>query len=126
MTKGRMKRRHMIYLGIVVVFIVISVVAFAGSVTPYVTFDEAKARNTSVQVRGDLVGEVKNLEDGQGIAFDLKDDNGTVVQVVYKGIKQDNMDHADGLVVQGKIDGDVFCASKILVKCPSKYESKGG
>ncbi|MCL1851950.1 MAG: cytochrome c maturation protein CcmE [Peptococcaceae bacterium] len=121
-----MKRRHLILIIIVAGFVIASGVVLSQNLTPYVSFAEAKEKKGSVQVHGALEGDVQTLSGGQGIMFELKDDDGTVAEVVYKGLKPDNMDQSDGVVVIGKFDDDVFQANKILVKCPSKYESVPG
>ena len=120
-----MKKRHLIGIIIIVIFVLGAGIALAGNLTPYVTFTEARAKNATVQVHGTLEGEVQTLA-GQGISFFLKDDDGVRAQINYKGLKPDNMDQSEGVVVIGKFDGAVFNAEKILIKCPSKYESQAG
>jgi cytochrome c-type biogenesis protein CcmE len=124
-----MKRRHVIGIGFILVFILIAGVALSSSMTPYVTFDVAKTKNSTVQVNGTLAGDIVTLENGQGITFDLKDENGTKANVFFKGLKQENMEHAEGIVVIGRFDSEndsTFIADRILTKCPSKYESEAG
>ena len=121
-----MKRRHIIGIIVILAFVLISGVALVSNLTPYVSFSQAKVKNSAVQVRGSLESEIQTLNDGQGVSFCLKDDDGVTAQVIYKGIKPENMEHSEGVVVVGKFDGDIFRADKILVKCPSKYESQTG
>jgi len=46
------------------------------------------------------------------------------VPVIYNDIKPDNFAEATGAVVEGKFNQDgTFKADKLLLKCPSKYES---
>ncbi|MCL1790980.1 MAG: cytochrome c maturation protein CcmE [Peptococcaceae bacterium] len=121
-----MKRRHLILLIIVVIAIVASGVVLSQNLSPYVTFSVAQEKSSSVQVHGVLVGDVQTLSEGQGIMFRLRDDDGTIASVAYQGLKPDTIDQSDGVVVIGKFDGDIFRADKIIVKCPSKYESQPG
>ena len=43
------------------------------------------------------------------------------MRVVYNNPKPANFEDAESVVVEGKMNGDVFEAEYILVKCPSKY-----
>ena len=58
--------------------------------------------------------------------------NGKILEISYSGILPDTMKPGRELVVQGVIvkGEDLFEASEILTRCPSKYEdvakSKGG
>ena len=121
-----MKRRHLLGLGIiaVLIFIAFCAIAFSKSLTPYVNFDEAKKSDKTVQVRGYITGPVSPLGEGYGITFDLTDGEGITVTVVYQGIKPNNLEQAESVVVVGRYQDPQFKAEKILVKCPSKYQTK--
>ena len=121
-----MKRRHLLSLGIiiVIVFFAFSAVVFSRSLTPYVSFAEAIEKKETVQVKGYLAGPIAALDGGYGITFVLRDDEGTVAAIEYAGIKPDNMEHAESVVVIGRYEDLKFKAEKILVKCPSKYQAK--
>lgn len=118
-----MKQRHIIGLLMIIIFITYSAVTFSNSLTPYVTFEQAKKTNGSVQVRGILAeGLVTSLDGGKKIRFVLQDENGTTVPVIYSGAKPDNFEEATSIVAIGKYQDDQFLAEKLLVKCPSKYQ----
>ena len=118
-----MKQRHIIGLLMIIIFITYSAVTFSNSLTPYVTFEQAKKTNGSVQVRGILAeGLVISLDGGKKIRFVLQDENGTTVPVIYSGAKPDNFEEATSIVAIGKYQDDQFLAEKLLVKCPSKYQ----
>ncbi|MBC8015974.1 MAG: cytochrome c maturation protein CcmE [Sporomusaceae bacterium] len=122
-----MKRRHGIGIGIIAIFIIFSVMNFQSSLTPYVTFAQAKTMSSSVQVRGVLASEqVVMTDDGQAVKFKLRDEKGQEAMVVYKGAKPDNIEQATSIVAIGKYQNDQFIAEKLLVKCPSKYQSAQG
>ena len=122
-----MKRRHGIGIAVIVIFLIFSVINFQGSLTPYVTFSQAKTMNGSVQVRGVLASEqVVMTDDGQAVKFKLRDEKGQEAVVVYKGIKPDGIEQATSIVAIGKYQNDQFSAEKLLVKCPSKYQSAQG
>jgi cytochrome c-type biogenesis protein CcmE len=47
------------------------------------------------------------------------------LKVIYKGIKPDQLADAQQVLAEGKLNSQgEFQASKLLLKCPSKYESK--
>lgn len=122
-----MKRRHGIGIVIIAIFIIFSAFSFKSSLTPYVTFAQAKTMAGSVQVRGVLVAEqVVTTEDGQGIKFKLRDEKGQESMVLYKGVKPDGIEQATSIVAIGKYQQDQFIAEKLLVKCPSKYQPAQG
>ena len=122
-----MKKRHGIGIAIIAIFIIFSAVSFKSSLTPYVTFAQAKTMTGSVQVRGVLGAEqVVVSEDGQGIAFRLRDEKGQEALVVYKGTKPDGIEQATSIVAIGKYHNEQFIAEKLLVKCPSKYQTAQG
>jgi len=59
------------------------------------------------------------------LEFNLVDDKGAKIKVVYKGIIPDAFKEDVGVIVEGKVDKDnVFRANTLLAKCPSKYEAE--
>ena len=59
-------------------------------------------------------------------SFWMADEQGAVRQVVYPNPKPANFEDAEQVVVNGRVEGDVFVAEHILVKCPSKYNDERG
>jgi cytochrome c-type biogenesis protein CcmE len=122
-----MKKRHGIGIGIIALFITFSVFSFKSSLTPYVTFAQAKTMSGSVQVRGVLTSErVVMADDGKAVRFKLQDEKGQEALIIYKGTKPDGLEQATSIVAIGKYQNDQFIADKLLVKCPSKYQSAQG
>ncbi|WP_378956419.1 cytochrome c maturation protein CcmE [Pelosinus sp. sgz500959] len=122
-----MKRRHGIGIAIIAIFIIFSAFSFSSSLTPYVTFSQAKAMNGSVQVRGVLATEqVTMTDDGKAVKFKLRDEKGQEATIIYKGTKPEGIEQATSIVAIGKYQNDQFIAEKLLVKCPSKYQSVQG
>ncbi len=60
-------------------------------------------------------------KDPNHFAFHMKDEKGQVNKVVLNGTKPQDFERSEKLVLIGKMQGDTFYASKILMKCPSKY-----
>jgi cytochrome c-type biogenesis protein CcmE len=59
--------------------------------------------------------------DANRFTFMMRDDEGTLRQVVYAAPKPASFEDAEKVVVEGRMEGDTFVADGILVKCPSKY-----
>ncbi|MBP2628490.1 MAG: CcmE/CycJ protein [Firmicutes bacterium] len=122
-----MKKRHVIGIGIIAIVIIFCAVSLKNSLTPYVTFAQAKTISGSVQVRGVLVSEQMVMTDGgKAVKFKLLDENGQEAIIVYKGTKPDGLEQAASIVAIGKYQNNQFVAEKLLVKCPSKYQSSQG
>jgi cytochrome c-type biogenesis protein CcmE len=60
-------------------------------------------------------------KDPNHFAFFMKDEKGEVRKVVLNGSKPQDFERSEKLVLIGKMNEDTFYASKILMKCPSKY-----
>jgi len=100
--------------------------SFKKSMTPYVSFKEAKNASGMVQVNGVLADKNYVLKkDEQYLSFHLKDSRGEVMPVVYRGVVPGNFDQATSIVAIGRYDHDEqFHADQLLVKCPSKYQAE--
>lgn len=95
------------------------------TMTPYVSFAEARAATSAVQVGGFPDHQRARFDPDTGrFLFSMSNDEGEQLQVAYAGAKPGNFDQAEKVVVVGRLDGDVLEASQILVKCPSKYEDE--
>ena len=52
------------------------------------------------------------------------DDKGIEKKVVYNSAKPQDFEKSDQVVVVGRMNGDEFQASSLLLKCPSKYNDE--
>lgn len=122
-----MKPKIVLGLLLVLASIGFGVTAFRNSLTPYISFAEAKKSGASSQVNGTLADPANVRWDaGKGeLAFALKDDHGEVLPVVYHGVKPANFEQATSVVAIGTYAGGRFEADQLLVKCPSKYQAEG-
>ena len=119
---------------IILVVIAIAIAIFAGAYGDSSTYtDFATAKKNAGQeyhVVGRLMKEkpmVYNpLLDANRFEFYLQDSLGNEAKVIYSEPKPTDFDRSDKVVVIGKFDekGEIFIASKILLKCPSKYEAE--
>jgi cytochrome c-type biogenesis protein CcmE len=57
--------------------------------------------------------------------FYMVDKKGNECKVNYKGSKPQDFERSEEVVIHGKMEGNVFMAHKILMKCPSKYNDAG-
>ena len=117
-----------IKIGIAVVLLAVAagigMTSFKKTMTPYITFREARAASGMVQVSGTLANKDYTLKAAeQFLRFQLKDLNGDVMPVIYRGTIPGNFDQAVSIVAIGEYKGDHFEADKLLVKCPSKYQT---
>ncbi|TDQ08533.1 cytochrome c maturation protein CcmE domain-containing protein [Pedobacter metabolipauper] len=62
-------------------------------------------------------------KDANHFSFHMKDQDGLVKRVVYNGTKPQDFERSEKLVLIGEMKAGVFYASKILMKCPSKYNN---
>ena len=118
-----MKTKYLIGIVIIVVFVIFGALSFRKTLTPYVSFAEARRTGTTVQVIGEIVfPEVKYDIDAHQLQFPITDDTHDKIIVVYSGTKPTNFEQATQVVVIGKYEDGIFVADQLLVKCPSKYQ----
>ena len=116
-----------VVLAVVLVTIgaVVGVSSFRKSVTPYITFAEARRSSGLVQVNGAIADKNYVLRpQEQFLQFSLRDQKGEVMPVVYHGIIPGNFDQATMVVAIGRYQAGTFQAEQLLVKCPSKYQAE--
>ncbi|MEM1126327.1 MAG: cytochrome c maturation protein CcmE [Bacteroidota bacterium] len=123
-----MKPKNIVGMLLLVGFASVLFVNFGAQVGGYMDFSTAAQTGSSAHVVGYWV-------DQQPISYDrnrnlfrffMEDELGAVREVHYYNPKPPNFEDAEKLVVEGAIQGEVFVAEHILVKCPSKYNETGG
>jgi cytochrome c-type biogenesis protein CcmE len=112
--------------GIIVIAIAIAVVitTYSNS-SSYGNFADARSTESELHVVGQL-NKGKALyydatKDANYFSFYMKDNNGQECKVIFTGSKPQDFERSEQLVLTGKMKGGEFHASKILMKCPSKY-----
>ena len=119
--------RKFLLIALIAIFVGYAGWNLSESVTPYVSIAEAEAAKGNVQVKGLLDKSFQPQQINDEFNFVLKDeDSGQTMPVKYKGTKPDQFDSAYHVVAIGKYNADdsSFHASKLLIKCPSKYENQ--
>jgi len=127
-----MKTRYIIGSIIIVVFFIWGANAFLKTTIRYVSIDEARRSQKTVQVMGKIDPENINYNTGNSqLEFTIYDpeapdkEHAKRMKVVYNGVIPANFDQATSVVLKGKSEGDTFVAEQMLVKCPSKYQGEG-
>jgi cytochrome c-type biogenesis protein CcmE len=114
-------------IGLVTIAIAIAVIISLYSKTStYGTFSDAKQTTGELHIVGHLDKE-KELyydatKDANYFSFFVKDNNGQECKVVLTGTKPQDFERSEQIVLTGKMRGNEFHASSILLKCPSKYK----
>ena len=124
-----MKTKNVYYLVgalLLVVFAGFSYSEFTGALTPYVSYDVARAAQRTVQVAGGLEKGTSGYDDAEGyMRFTLiEPETSETIRVRYEGVKPANFEDAVSIVAIGRFDAGAqeFAAKQLLVKCPSKYQ----
>ena len=118
-----MRTKYIIGIAIIVVFAVFGAMSFKKTLTPYVSFEEAKSSGAYVQVIGQIgFSEVQYDLDTHQLRFPILDETGQKMMVTYGGPKPANFEQAEEVVVIGRYENEAFEADQLLVKCPSKYQ----
>jgi len=119
-----MKKSSIVLMAVIAVAIAMIMVIYVDSST-YSTFAEARAKKTELYVSGVLntskAVDYDPLKDPNRFSFFMFDRDSAECQVVFRGAKPQDFERAETIVLTGKMEGEVFLASKILMKCPSKY-----
>jgi len=119
-----MKKSSIVLIVIIAVAIAMILVIYTDSST-YSNFTQAKEKNTEMYVVG-VLNKDKELvyeptKNANHFSFYMYDNDSTECQVVFNGAKPMDIERSEQIVLTGKMEGNVFHASKILMKCPSKY-----
>ncbi len=118
-----MKKGYWIAAVLALAFVALGVTAFQKTLTPYLTFDEARKSRSVVQVMGALDKTSDRYDtSNQELSFNLLDEHGRSMPVAYRGIKPGNFKDAISIVAIGRYQNGRIEAEKLLVKCPSKYQ----
>jgi len=118
-----MKKGYVVAGALAVAFVLLGVTSFTKTLTPYLSFDEARKARGVVQVMGGLDKTSDRYDTSkQELSFELLDDKGHRMPVVYRGIRPGNFKDAISIVAIGRYEDGRIDAEKLLVKCPSKYQ----
>lgn len=120
-----MKKTSIIIIVLIAVAIG-AIVSSYGDASTYETFAVA-AENPDNEYH--IVGTLDSTEqkyydpktDPNYFTFFLIDEKGKKSKVIYRAPEPQDFERSEKVVIIGKMNGENFEASKILLKCPSKY-----
>ncbi len=113
-------------IGLITIAICVGVLfSLNADTSSYSSFSEAAKEQREFHVMGhwekDKGMHYDAQKDANHFEFFMKDEKGLVNKVVYIGAKPQDFERSEKLVLIGEMQNDTFYASKILMKCPSKY-----
>jgi cytochrome c-type biogenesis protein CcmE len=124
-----MKKIHIVLIILIAILlgVIISTVSESGTYVSFKTAAEKPGRTYHIIGKVNLDKEfIYNPEkDANVFGFYMTDTIGTEKKVLYNGTKPQDFEKAERIVVVGKIKGEEFIASQVLMKCPSKYNKAG-
>lgn len=116
---------------IALIFIATGILVFLSvskDVSTYANFEVAASSGQTSKIVGQLSKDKPMLYDPQNapneFTFFMKDAEGTEKKVILNKPKPQDFEMSEQIVVTGKVEGDIFNASEILMKCPSKYKDE--
>lgn len=122
-----MKKSYIIALAVVAIAIA-AIMSTVSDSSTYASFSIANEHpNKEFHVVGKLVKEKPQEYDPEVnanlFAFYMIDNEGKESKVLLNKTKPQDIDKSEQIVIIGKMKGDAFHASEILMKCPSKYNN---
>lgn len=119
-----MKKSSIFGLVVIAIAIAIIISVYSNSST-YGSFKDAQNTASELHVVGHLNKEKQLFydatKDANYFSFYMKDNKGEECKVVFTGSKPQDFERSEQIVLTGQMRGKEFHASKILMKCPSKY-----
>jgi cytochrome c-type biogenesis protein CcmE len=115
-----------IVIGIIAIigFTTLLMVNFGHSISSYTNFVQAKNRKHARVVGTWAKAEPSGFSiKKKRFMFYMKDEDGNVRKVIYPKPEPSNFVDAKRLVVTGRLQGGIFYANDMLMKCPSKYNA---
>jgi cytochrome c-type biogenesis protein CcmE len=119
-----MKKSSIFGLLVIAIAIAVIISVYSSSST-YGTFSDAQETESQLQVVGHLdkgkALQYDATKDANYFSFYMNDNKGQNCKVVFTGAKPQDFERSEQIVLTGQMKGNEFHASKILMKCPSKY-----
>lgn len=124
-TANQLMKKSSIFGMIVIAIAIAVIISTYSNTSTYGSFSEAKDTKSELHVVGKL-NKQKELfyeptRDANYFSFYMKDNKGAECKVVFTGSKPEDFERSEQIVLTGKMIGNEFHASNILMKCPSKY-----
>lgn len=122
-----MKKTHIIAL-IVIAAAVGILITMLGNFDTYSNFSEAAMTSGKTHtVIGHYVpgtAEYDPTVDANSFSFVMKDENAVEKKVISRTEKPQDFERSEQIQIKGYMEGDVFIATSMQLKCPSKYQDQ--
>ncbi|MGZ3776558.1 MAG: cytochrome c maturation protein CcmE domain-containing protein [Mucilaginibacter sp.] len=119
-----MKKSSIIGLVAIAIAIAVIIATYSKS-SSYSSFADAKNVKSDIQIIGHLDKQKQMYydarKDANYFSFYVRDTDKTVCKVILTAPKPQDFDRSEQIVLTGHMEGSEFHATKILMKCPSKY-----
>jgi len=121
-----MKKTHIVLL-VVIAFAIGGLLMFSVDFSTYDTISSAKEKQGKyvhliAKLDKSVPIEYNPANNPNYLAFTAVDSLGGTTKVVYHNTKPTELEQSERVVLKGKMKGEVFECSEILLKCPSKYK----
>lgn len=125
-----MKKMHIILL-VAIAVVIAGLLTWMKDLSTYDTVSSARRKD------GRFVHLIARLDKTEPVVYDpVKDPNflsfhaldslGGRTKVVYRNAKPVDLERSERIVMKGRMQGEVFECSEIVLKCPSKYKEGEG
>lgn len=116
-------------VAIVMIAVAIALLTNAASdVSTYSSFEEARTTGREVKIAGQLSKDKEMIYEpavnANQFSFYITDTKGEERLVHLNAAKPQDFEKSEQIVVTGKMNGEAFVASEVLMKCPSKYKDE--
>lgn len=124
-----MKRTHIIALVFVAVLVASLTVMLGKGFSRYESFDSSYAKKGKEFTVVGYLNKEKGIEykpeiNPNQFSMFVIDEQKVERLVVVNKAKPRDIEKSEKIVVTGKMNGDTFVATEILLKCPSKYKNR--
>jgi cytochrome c-type biogenesis protein CcmE len=121
-----MKKTHIVLL-VVIAFAIAGLLMFSADFSTYDTISSAKEKQGKyvhliAKLDKTVPIEYNPANNPNYLSFTAVDSLGGTTKVVYHNTKPTELEQSERVVLKGKMKGEVFECSEILLKCPSKYK----
>jgi cytochrome c-type biogenesis protein CcmE len=121
-----MKRTHIVIL-IAIAIGIGTLIMMSVDFSTYDTIGSAKAKQGKfvhliARIDKTIPLDYDPAKDPNYLSFVATDSLGERTKVIYHNTKPPELEQSDRIVLKGRMEGDVFQCSEILLKCPSKYK----
>ncbi|HMN91008.1 MAG TPA: cytochrome c maturation protein CcmE [Saprospiraceae bacterium] len=117
-----------IVAGLMIVVAIAMLMNAAKDLSTYGSFSEAAHTGEKVKIAGQLSKDKEMYynpeQDPNYFSFYVKDAKGEERKVVLLASKPQDFELSEQIVVTGRMKGEEFVASDLLMKCPSKYKDE--